>query len=624
MRCAIYARYSSDLQREASIEDQIRKCREFAAPKGWVILEDYVRFDQAISGAALAGRDALNTLITAAKGKPRPFDRILIESTSRLARNLADDLTMFDALKFHGVGVNFISQGIDTLDRGARQLVTINGMMDEQYLVDLADKVRRGQEGRVLKGLNPGGRCYGYINVPIEDPSRPGKYGRPAVIGVRLEINEDQAGVVIRIFRMYVDGHGLAWIAKTLNQEGVLAPQPPRTRTLRAWCPSSIREILRNERYRGIQVWNRTEKQRNPETGRKVSRSRPQSEWKRVDVPEWRIVPEELWNAAQAQIRAVNEKIGRSRCGGLNRTEHSRQYLFSGLLVCGECGSRMVIISGRGTRGYVKYGCPSHRYRGVCDNKLTIRQDRLEEQLLRDIEARILTPEMIQYTLQRFEQELQNRLAEIRKQATQSTPLSILHKRRDDLQAQAARLADAIAEVGHSATLLGRLATAEADLARLDREIAAYRPVDVAADVELIQDFVTKHVMRLRNLLRQDRTAAKAALMKHIKQLVLTPEDKPSGRVFRVSGGIDLAGPNVMPVVARERIELPTPAFSGLDSPNAIALITKGQRPVHCPRSTPFIGTVMGQNSGQLNLPSILPLPNRRGNLESLLVWHGS
>jgi site-specific DNA recombinase len=552
MKCAIYARYSSDLQRETSIEDQIRKCREFAAPKGWVILDDYVRYDQAISGAALAGRDALYALLAAAQRKPRPFDRILIDDTSRLARNVAEALTMVATLKFHGVGVYFVSQGIDTLDKSARQLVTINGMMDEQYLVGLGDKVRRGQEGRVLKGLNPGGRCYGYINVPIEDPSRPGKYGRPAVSGVKLEINADQADVVRRIFRMYAEGHGLARVAKALNAEGVPAPQPPRTRALRAWCPSSIREMLRNERYRGVQVWNRTEKQRHPETGKKISRERPASERLRVEVPAWRIVSEELWNAAHAQIRAVNEKMGRSRSGGLNRTESSRQYLFSGLLVCGECGSRMVIVSGRGTRGYVKYGCPSHRYRGVCDNKLTMRQDRLEEQLLGAIETRILTPEMIQYMIQRFEQELQGRMAEIRKQAAQSMPLAELHKKRDDLQVQAARLADAIADAGHSPALLSRLTTAEADLARVDREIAAYRPVNVAASVEQLQGFVTGQVMQLRSLLGRDAPTAKAALMKHIKQLVLTPEDQPSGRVFKVSGGIDVAVQNVMPMVARD------------------------------------------------------------------------
>src|SRR5216684_2700290 len=88
MRCAAYARYSSDLQRESSIEDQIRQCREGAESQGWVVLEDYIRFDQAISGAALAGRDALQSLLEDAKKKPRQFDKILVDDTSRLARNL--------------------------------------------------------------------------------------------------------------------------------------------------------------------------------------------------------------------------------------------------------------------------------------------------------------------------------------------------------------------------------------------------------------------------------------------------------------------------------------------------------------------------------------------------------
>src|SRR6185503_9535373 len=121
-------------------------------------------------------------------------------------------------------------------------LVTLYGMMDEQYLVGLADKVHRGQEGRVLRGLNPGGKLYGYNNVPILNPNRPGKYGQPAVDGVDQEINPGQAEVVVRIFGMYASGMGLALISKTLNAEGIPAPQPPRTRELQAWCPSSIRE----------------------------------------------------------------------------------------------------------------------------------------------------------------------------------------------------------------------------------------------------------------------------------------------------------------------------------------------------------------------------------------------
>jgi hypothetical protein len=130
---------------------------------------------------------------------------------------------------------------------------------------------------------------------------------------------------------MYASGMGLALIAKKLNAEGVEAPQPPRTRTMRAWCPSSIREMLRNERYRGVFVWNRTEKRRDPETGRKTSRPRPESDWRRVEVPTWRIVSEEIWNAVQERILVVSERFGNRQCGGMNRTEQSRRYLFSGI-----------------------------------------------------------------------------------------------------------------------------------------------------------------------------------------------------------------------------------------------------------------------------------------------------
>src|ERR1019366_9190477 len=235
MRCAIYARYSSDLQRESSAEDQIRKCRSLADLKGWTVLDAFVRSDQEISGAALAGRSALESLIAAAKGHPRPFDRILIDDTSRLARNVADALNMVEVLKFRNVGVTFVSQGIDTLDKMARQLVTINGMMDEQYLVGLADKVHRGQEGRILNGFLPGGKCYGYRNVPIEDPSRRGRYGRPAVHGVRQEIIDEEAVVISRIFDLYPSGYSLADIAKLLNAEGVLSPARPKRRSPRAW-----------------------------------------------------------------------------------------------------------------------------------------------------------------------------------------------------------------------------------------------------------------------------------------------------------------------------------------------------------------------------------------------------
>lgn len=553
IRCAIYARYSSDLQRPTSIEDQVRQCRDYAARRGWTVVEEFVRFDKEITAASLAGRDALQTLIEAAKKTPKPFDRLLVDDSSRLARNLEDALRTEAILRFNEVYVVYVSQGFDSEQKSARQLLTLHGLMDEQYLVGLADKVHRGQEGRVLKGLLAGGRCFGYRNVPIEDPTKQGKYGRPTVIGVRQEIDETQAVIVHRVFRMYADGESLASIAKKLNAEGILAPQPPRTRKLRAWCTSSIYEMLRNERYRGVQVWNRTRKERNPETGRKTSRPRPQSEWQRVDVPEWRIISEDLWEESRRRIESKKKLFASKNCSGVRRNA-SAQYLFSGLLVCGICGSRLVIAAGDGKRAYKKYGCPSHRYRGTCSNSLMIRQDRLEEQLLSYLQEQVLTSQMIDYTVQQFEKALQQRLATIQENAEKHSTESLkLQQQKTALQDEAANIVAAIGQMGHSPTLLSRLAALEREIVLTSQRIDEHKAPEISVRVEEIRRFVANNLADIRGLLKDQPAKVKQELTKQIGSLTLMPKTTPNGSIYEVSGNWNLLpSEGVIELVARD------------------------------------------------------------------------
>jgi site-specific DNA recombinase len=151
-RCAIYMRYSSHLQRDASIEDQERRCRELAKQEAWHVVEQYVVADRAISGASLAGRDGLLGLIEVAKRKDRPFDCILFYNTERFARDVPDLIRSIDVLGFHGVDVVSVADRIDSAQPLGRQMFLLQGMHAEQDLVGLRDKVHRGQEGRVLKG----------------------------------------------------------------------------------------------------------------------------------------------------------------------------------------------------------------------------------------------------------------------------------------------------------------------------------------------------------------------------------------------------------------------------------------------------------------------------------------
>src|SRR5579872_7117341 len=125
-----------------------------------------------------------------------------------------------------------------------RMNMTVHGMMDEQYVTALAQKTKRGLEGAAERGNHTGGRCFGYKNVPIESNEKLDAYGRPAIIGSRLEVDPEQAAIVGRIFTMYAGGMSLKKIAKTLNSEGVPSPQQPRGRIQRSWVHTCLRAML--------------------------------------------------------------------------------------------------------------------------------------------------------------------------------------------------------------------------------------------------------------------------------------------------------------------------------------------------------------------------------------------
>lgn len=324
---------------------------------------------------------------------------------------------------------------------------------------------------------------------------------------------------------------------------------------------------MRNERYKGVFVWNRTRKERNPETGRKTSRPRPEAEWLRVEVPEWRIVSDELWNRVHQQILVVNERFGVARSGGFGRTERSKHYLFSGFLSCGICGSNMIIVSGNGRRGYVKYGCPSHRYRGVCSNKVLIRQDRLEEQLIAGLSEKVLRPEMIEYLFNRFVEELHKRLRSLEQENLKAAAdLDNLQQKRNELKEKANNLSEAIVAMGHSPSLLAQLPKVESEIEKIDRQaIQPEKPKQFATSMQELREFVTRKAFDLTSVLRSDVPTARAALAKHLEKLVLTPKDTPDGPVFEVSGDVDLFGGDerVVQMVARDGFGLNyTPGFA--------------------------------------------------------------
>jgi site-specific DNA recombinase len=541
IRCAIYARYSSDLQRPASIEDQNRKCTEEChRHECWTIVEDWVVADRAQSGASLDGRDALNALKEAAKGSPRPYDCVIIDDTSRLGRNLGDVLKLADTFQHYGVFLQFVSPPLNSRNPLFRELLIFQGMMDERFLGDLRHKVRRGMEGRVLNGYFPGGRCYGYKNVPVEDPSRRGEYGRPAVIGVRLEIVEKEADVVRRIFQLYADGNSLSAVSKLLNERSVAPPNAGKSRRRTGWSHLTIRDMLRRDKYRGIHKWGKKYEVRDPETGKKQWRHRPEEEVLSISVPQWRIVSDVLWERVQSQIK-LRDRFGIKRIGGFNRTEQSKTYLFSGLLKC-PCGRNIIIVSGGGST--VRYGCPEHRNNGLCENDLTIRQDRLSEQLLGFIVGQLLQPELLEHAIVRFYEQI--RILDNKSEREHQkglTEIDTLKDKKARLTQEAGNLAEAIAENGHrkSPTLLSLLQNIEAQVEAINMRLKSPKKTEkITASKDEVRDFVFQKARDLQTSLKADVLIAKQTLRRHLRPLLLTPKHTPAGPVFEVTGDLNL------------------------------------------------------------------------------------
>lgn len=500
----------------------------------------FIRSDSEITGQSLVGRDGLDELIRLVKTTPRPFDGIIIDDTSRLGRYVPDVLKVVDILEGYGVFVYFAAQRLDSRAPAFRQIFTIFAMMDEQHVAQLTYKVHRGQHGRVLKGYVPGGKCYGYQNKPIEDPTRRGEYGRPAIIGVEQRVLPEQAAVVLRIFKMYAAGLSYSRIAKTLNREGVLSPKPPRKGKVRGWCPSAIRELLLNEKYRGVLVWNRTKTVRNRETGRSEQRPRPESEWVRVEVPEMRIVPDELWSAVREQNLRVREKHGPRTLGGMNRTEASRCYLFSGLMECGLCGRNVTITSGK--TPYCRYGCPNHRSRGLCDNQVTILQTKLENQLISALVESLLCQELQDELLQMFQESLTRTLENEAKLAEEApNKNSELRHEQAKLLNEAQNHAEAIAHQRISPTLSKRLAMTEARISEIQDLLDAPKQISVPSfSSEEIRNALRQQTQRLAEILTGDRVVARQELQKRIDKLILTPRATSTGWVLDVSGSVGL------------------------------------------------------------------------------------
>jgi site-specific DNA recombinase len=408
MKVAIYARYSSENQRDASIADQFRVCREFAQRQGWTIAGEYE--DHAVSCATLL-RSGFQAMMAVALRKE--VEVVLAESLDRFSRDQEDTAGLFKRLTFAGVSIVTLAEGDITFLH-----IGLKGTMNAMYLSELADKTRRGLRGRVENGKAGGGLCYGYRVVRRFENGEVSKGDR--------EIVEEQALVIRRIFRDYAAGASPKQICKALNKEGVPGPQGA------LWGPSTIHGnakrgigILHNELYVGRLVWNRQRFLKDPDTGKRVARPNPESAWIIKDVPALRIIDDETWKAVRDRYASVQRQWSVAAKASFNQFRRPK-YLFSGLTKCGQCGAGFIVHSRE------LLGCFGARDRGTCTNTLRISRLDVESRVLRALQTKLLRKDFFEEFCREFAKEM-NRLR-MERRAGQSSAKRELESVRRNIQ----------------------------------------------------------------------------------------------------------------------------------------------------------------------------------------------
>ena len=482
MKTAIYARYSSNNQSESSIEDQVHNCRARIDAEGWTPAKTYE--DRAISGASLLRPGYQSMLEDARAGR---FDAVIAEALDRLSRDQEDVAALYKQLSFAGVKLITLAEGeISELHVG------LKGTMNALFLKDLAQKTHRGLAGRVRNGKSGGGKAYGYDVVRELDEA-----GEP--IRGNLTINEAEANVVRRIFRDYINGKSPRAIAFALNKELVSGP------TGKGWTASTIignrkrgTGILNNQLYVGKRVWNRLCYRRNPDTRKRVSQPNPPGDWLIADAAELRIMEDEPWREVQAHQESRSRKTRPDRGAAPDWRLRRPKNLFSGLIKCAACGGGMTLVS------RVYYGCAASRNKGTCDNRLTLRLDRLEDAVLYGLQDRLLTPELTDVFVREYTSEVNRIRAEAASSHVEAD------RRRASLQTQIENIVDAVADGRASPALLDRLEKHEAALDQIKVELTAPPPDPVRIHPNIANFYVEK-VQGLRACLAQDGTREEAA-----------------------------------------------------------------------------------------------------------------
>ena len=322
MTAVIYARYSSDSQREESIDGQLRECMAITESQGISVIDTYI--DRALS-AKTDNRPQFQKMIKDSSKKK--FDIIIVWKLDRFARNRYDSARYKNALKKNDVKVISATENISAGSEGILLESVLEGMA-EYYSAELAEKVTRGLTENALKCKFNGG------TVPI---------GYVINKEQLFEVDPLKAPWVLEAFKLYNKGKTIKEIVTLLNEKGLTTSLGSKISI------NIVTTMLKNRRYIGEYKF--------------------QEIFHENGIPQ--IVPKDLFNKVQEQLQKNKKATARHKA--------EDDYLLTTKLFCGKCGRYMTGESGTGRSGAVHryYKCNGVKYKHACDKK-TVKKDWIE------------------------------------------------------------------------------------------------------------------------------------------------------------------------------------------------------------------------------------------------------
>lgn len=367
VKIAAYCRVSTAKEEQLdSLAHQKEFFQDYARRNGYELVGIYA--DEGISGTRLQKREQFQTLLQDA-GQHR-FELVVVKDISRFARNTVDFLQSVRALKALGVNTRFLTANMDSLGE-SEFVLTVFGALAQEESANLSKRVKFGKNFNAQKGRVPQ-RIYGYDRVD----------------NFTLRINEREADVVRLMYQMYItQGLGCRTIARQLNAWGYV------TKLGCGWTPSAVHRILTNPIYCGHHINHKYEVE-NYLTGRQRKLS-PQEQYHHRR-PQWAIISPEEFEKAQVQRQQRRQVYGTD--GNAAQGRYSARHLFSGLIVCQECGRSFCRKTYTYARTRIYWKC-SGCDQGQCSNRTKLEEGQLLEAIAEYVSQDILQPQQLEKEL---------------------------------------------------------------------------------------------------------------------------------------------------------------------------------------------------------------------------------